>query len=333
MFSSNLTKLLIVFSVFALSALAQEGEAGSESCELKQAGQKFGVFYEDAPLGQKITVLDLMADGKRRKRAGLTINQTEIAGRRNASESPHFFQLVVSFLGTPLDLNELFNSDLDFDRLPMDVNSEPLELRADQEFSVDYISLTLVDRTNDTPDVTKRLRFRITQYKCQGSNSGQIQLKPSTASMSSRHSKFVPENCIDGKWGLKSEGGGDFCHTRKHEAAPWFAIDYGDKSKVSVGKVVLENRADCCGDRTAAVEVRLSNELPEMSDDGKNMFTGGQLIATYAGPGDEGETIEIESNKGWENFIGRYLIIQMDKSEKPQFLNLQEVTGFGEQFE
>jgi len=331
MFNSNMTKLLIVFSVFTLSALAQEGEAGTESCEMEQAGQKWGVFYEDAPLGQKITVLDLMDDGKRRKRAGLTIDQMEAAGKRNASETPHFFQLVVSFLGTPLDLNNLFNSDLDFDRLPLDIDSEPLELRADQEFSVDYISLTLVDRTNDTPDVTKRLRFKITHYKCQGSASkaysDQVELQPSTASMSSTFSKYVAENCIDGNWG----DDGKFCHTRKPEDAPWFAIDYG--SKVSVAKVVLENRADCCGDRTANVEVRLSDELPEMSDDGKNMFTGGQLIATYAGPGAEMETIEIKSNKGWENFVGRYLIIQMDKSEKPHFLNLQEVTGFGEQFE
>ena len=82
------------------------------------------------------------------------------------------------------------------------------------------------------------------------------------------------------------------------------------------------------GWRTALVEVRLSDSLPV---DGKNMFTGGHLIATYAGPGTNGEKIELISKNGWENIVGRYLIIQMDKKGKPDNLNLQEVTGFGQQ--
>merc|ERR1712027_228884 len=63
--------------------------------------------------------------------------------------------------------------------------------------------------------------------------------------------------------------------------------------------------------------------------DGENMFKSGHLIATYAGPGQNDEEIEIESEQGWENIAGRYLIIQMDKTASPNFLNLQEVTAFG----
>ena len=148
--------------------------------------------------------------------------------------------------------------------------------------------------------------------------------------MSSTHTKYSAEKCINGKVG----GAEDMCSTqdtfdgKKADPAPWFAIDYGDKSRVSVGKVVLANRANCCGQRTAAVEVRLSDELPA---DGKSMFKSGHLLATYAGPGKNGEKIEIKSKEGWEKIVGRYLLIQMDKTEKPDSLNLQEVTAFGKQ--
>ena len=111
---------------------------------------------------------------------------------------------------------------------------------------------------------------------------------------------------------------------KKADPAPWFAIDYG--GRVSVGKVVLANRINCCGDRTSKVEVRLSDELPT---DGKSMFTGGQLLGKFAGPGRNGQQVEIKSVDGWGRKVGRYLIVQMDKTDKPNALNLKEVTAFG----
>ena len=75
--------------------------------------------------------------------------------------------------------------------------------------------------------------------------------------------------------------------------------------------------------------MRLSNELPT---DGKSMFTGGQLLGEFAGPGKDGEKIEIESEEGWEGKVGQYLIVQMDKTDKPDSLNLKEVTAFGKSF-
>merc|ERR1712179_306162 len=154
------------------------------------------------------------------------------------------------------------------------------------------------------------------------------QLTPSAASMSSTHTKYNAEKCINGK-------DGDFCATqdnsqgKKGDPAPWLALDFGEESRVSVGKVVLANRPGCCGKRTAKVELRLTHELPA---DGASMCESGQLLAKYEGPGKNKEKIEIESEDGWKGFYGRYLLIQMDKTDKPDSLNLAEVTAFGKMF-
>lgn len=164
-------------------------------------------------------------------------------------------------------------------------------------------------------------------------STGQEELKPTTASMSSTHTKFKAELCINGKDDGPDEGKNtDMCSTldgKKADPAPWIALDFGDEARVSVGKVVLANRINCCGKRTAKVEVRLANELPA---DGASMFTDGKLLGEFAGPGENGQKIEIESEEGWEGMVGRYLIVQMDKSDKPDSLNLKEVTAFGKTF-
>ena len=150
------------------------------------------------------------------------------------------------------------------------------------------------------------------------------QLTPSAVSLSSTHKHHPAEKCINGK-------DGDFCHSngKKPDPAPWLAVDFGEESRVSVGKVVLANRGDCCGKRTAKVEVRLTDELPA---DGASMCEAGQLLGKYEGPGKNKEKIEIESEEGWKGFVGRYLLIQMDKTDKPGPLNIAEVTAFGEMF-
>ena len=167
-------------------------------------------------------------------------------------------------------------------------------------------------------------------------STGQEELKPTTASMSSTHTKYKAELCINGKDDGPDKGAdADMCSTqdtwggKKADPAPWIALDFGDEARVSVGKVVLANRINCCGKRTAKVEVRLANELPA---DGASMFTDGKLLGEFAGPGENGQKIEIESEEGWEGTVGRYLIVQMDKSDKPDSLNLKEVTAFGKAF-
>ena len=118
---------------------------------------------------------------------------------------------------------------------------------------------------------------------------------PKSAQLSTTYKeKFDGNKCIDGI----PTGTGSLCHS-KRELAPWLALDYGKDARVSVEKVVLFNMAE--GDsepiwhRTKNVEVRLANELPAS---GMKMFTGGELLGTFKGPGTRGQQIEIKSGPG-----------------------------------
>ena len=144
---------------------------------------------------------------------------------------------------------------------------------------------------------------------------------PKSAHLSTTYEKFDGKKCIDGI----AAGTGSLCHSKK-EFAPWLALDYGKDARVSVEKVVLFNRADGGWHRSKNVEVRLANELPTS---GMKMFTGGELLGTFKGPGTMGQQIEIKSGPGWEKKSGRYLIIQMNHKGKPEYLNLQEVFAVG----
>ena len=145
---------------------------------------------------------------------------------------------------------------------------------------------------------------------------------PKSAQLSTTYKeKFDGNKCIDGI----PTGTGSLCHS-KRELAPWLALDYGKDARVSVEKVVLFNRADGSEHRTKNVEVRLANELPAS---GMKMFTGGELLGTFKGPGTRGQQIEIKSGPGWEKKSGRYLVIQMNHKHKSEYLNLQEVFAIG----
>ena len=137
---------------------------------------------------------------------------------------------------------------------------------------------------------------------------------PTTATMSSVHSSPYPAaHCIDG-----SEDGGT-CQTQQ-ETAPWMALDYGNE--VQVGSVVLMNRINCCYYKTKNVNVRVSSTLPESSSE---MFTGGQLLGTFVGPGTVGQRIEIT---GSTQLTGRYVVVQMDFTSEASEFNLNEVTAW-----
>ena len=120
-------------------------------------------------------------------------------------------------------------------------------------------------------------------------------LQPVTARMSSRYHgvnghNFPATKCIDGDVEGPIEDG-NLCNTQfggleKPERSPWIAIDY--KSIVTVKKVEIFNREDCCGLWTRKVDVRVSNELPTTASE---MFSGGSLLGHFAGPGRNGEHI------------------------------------------
>jgi len=133
---------------------------------------------------------------------------------------------------------------------------------------------------------------------------------------------FPAAKCIDGDTESPSHAppAWNMCHTNGGERSPWLAIDYG--SSVTVRRVEIFNREDCCGDRTKNVDVHVSNELPTSAN---QMFSGGSLLGHFAGPASNGEHIIISG----EALSGRYVIVQMDISESDS-LHFREVMAFGE---
>ena len=118
-----------------------------------------------------------------------------------------------------------------------------------------------------------------------------FELEPVSASQSSTHGNGTAANCIDSEinsFGTLVPGDArSICHT-KWDATPWLAIDYG--TSVTIHRVEIFNRQDCCGERTRNVDVRISNELPTS---GSQMFSGGTLLGHFAGPGTDGQHIII----------------------------------------
>ena len=107
-----------------------------------------------------------------------------------------------------------------------------------------------------------------------------------TAYLSSLYnSQYSAAKCINGDrdW----YDGDDMCHTQK-EPCPWIALDFA--TSVTVNRVELVNRRNCCGERTRNVYVRISDELPTS---GEEMFKGGNLLGSFTGPGTDGQQITI----------------------------------------
>ena len=151
--------------------------------------------------------------------------------------------------------------------------------------------------------------------------------------MSSTPNKLFPATkCIDGNTegpDLDKDVGGiikvsNMCHTQ-NEPAPWIAIDYS--VNVTVQRVEIFNRRECCGDRTQNLDVIISNELPTSAN---KVFFGGTEFDHFRGPATDGEQIIMSGDKvpPGEVASGRYVIVQMNNG-KGNPLNLQEVKAFG----
>ena len=144
-------------------------------------------------------------------------------------------------------------------------------------------------------------------------------MKAKKAVLSSQLNKaFQVSKCIDGIYGKNFNGQKNICHS-KSEMAPWLALDFG--RQVSVGRVVLHNRGDCCGDRLRNVDVRVSDTLPQT---GSRKFTGGTLLGSFTGPSQDGRKEEIKSSTERK---GRYVVVQINAG-KTSYLNLAEVTAW-----
>ena len=110
------------------------------------------------------------------------------------------------------------------------------------------------------------------------------------------------------------------CHTGSCiDNTPWLALEF--PGPVMVTRVDIYNRDDALSNaqRLKNVEVRLTDELPPSGD---QMFTGGQLLGSFDGPGTNGQIVKVEGTSR----TGRYVLIQMNNRGS---LNLHEVEAFG----
>ena len=152
----------------------------------------------------------------------------------------------------------------------------------------------------------------------EGGNKGGCageKLVPTTSSMSSAYyANGNPSDCIDG-----SEA--TFCFTEL-ETAPWLALDYG--SEVQIGSVVtiIYNSPSWPAAKTRNLNVRVSSSLPVS---GSQMFTGGQLLGTFAGPGTSRQRIVVA---GETQLTGRYVVLQMDFRSGADHFSLHEVSAW-----
>ena len=136
------------------------------------------------------------------------------------------------------------------------------------------------------------------------------------------------DKCIDN---ITESVRSSLCVTNS-ENAPWLALEFSEL--VIVKRVVIYNRGDHgvpgephyvqpqihnYHNRLKNVEVRVTKELPTS---GEKMFTEGELLGTFAGPGGLGQIISVEG----PTRTGRFVLVQMNNTE---YLNLHEVEVFG----
>merc|ERR1719187_1887591 len=142
------------------------------------------------------------------------------------------------------------------------------------------------------------------------SHAGDYCAQPKTATLSSTEGPRAGTNCIDGI--LHSTNNFKLCHT-DNERYPFLVLEYDQL--VSVHGVKIYNRKDCCGDRTANLNVIVTDKYPE-----KGKKAEGTTLGTFEGPATNGQVITITS---MEPITGKYVVIQLLKDSG--IINLLEV--------
>ena len=110
--------------------------------------------------------------------------------------------------------------------------------------------------------------------------------------MSSQLRDFAASKCINGDTtGTNS----NLCHTAVNgDRAPWLLLKF--PGRVAVTRVEIYNRDSTKWfDRTRNLEVRLTDELPTRWTRNR-MYTGGQLLGTFKGPGTKGQVISVSGS-------------------------------------
>ena len=138
-------------------------------------------------------------------------------------------------------------------------------------------------------------------------NVSEPNLVPYAASMSSQHGGYEASGCIDGVTTCVSNGINQCngCHTAGNShRTPWLLLKF--HNRVAVTKVEIFNSRQ---DITRNLEVRLTEKQPTTLTGG-TMYTGGQLLGTFKGPGPGtgGGIITVSGSAK----MGRYVLIQMN---------------------
>eukprot|EP00092_Neocalanus_flemingeri_P017172 GFUD01018572.1.p1 GENE.GFUD01018572.1~~GFUD01018572.1.p1 ORF type:complete len:201 (+),score=32.75 GFUD01018572.1:127-729(+) len=138
------------------------------------------------------------------------------------------------------------------------------------------------------------------------------ELVPLSAELSSTHgsNKFTADKCIDNDTAT-------FCHSGYTRLPyPWLVLDFG--SIMEVKKVVIFNRAGCCGNELRDVEVHISNSKPNSE---MMQFTEGNLLGNFYGWGNTGQVITMEKD-GIAR--GRYVVVQHNARGWLQWLQKEQ---------
>ena len=84
---------------------------------------------------------------------------------------------------------------------------------------------------------------------------------------------FPATKCVDGNIKGQSVADQNMCHTQK-ERFPWITLDFG--TTVTIERVEIVNRDDCCGHRTRNLQVLVSDKPPSSSK--RQLIIGGILL-------------------------------------------------------
>ena len=102
---------------------------------------------------------------------------------------------------------------------------------------------------------------------------GVEQLHPVNAMLSSEYHHYSAAKCIDGDTTGHATREGNMCHTQK-ERFLWITLDFG--TTVTIERVEIVNRDDCCGHRTRNLQVLVSDKPPSSSK--RQLIIGGILL-------------------------------------------------------
>ena len=109
---------------------------------------------------------------------------------------------------------------------------------------------------------------------------------------------------------------------------------------INITEVVIKNRVNCCGHRFRDIEVRVTQEMPELSKNekfsGRILFlllkevtlnkthSGGVLLGRYEGPG---WTDQPQVKFGNQSTVGQFVVVQRNSHGWINIAEISVITG------